>query len=582
MKKLFFLFAILVSLNALAQNDGPNLDSLNQVWLNKSNPDTARFSALRSIIIEKFRYDHVDTALSLISQMCELAVNTNNVLLEARATSFYAYILFANNKEQEAIPYYIKSLNLYFKTELTPQTRELIAAVYSNLGMTYSYRDEYDSAIYYYGLAIEQYKAYGNYEMAHVKYRTVALVNTKNGNSQKAIDAYTMAGEYALANKDSINWVKDYKFTAGAYMNMGMSSQALKIYEDVLDWFIKNGDSKEIASSLADIAWVYSTAGLKEKALAKYKQAAYVLDTVELSTKHAHILNNIGSIFSNLNNYDSALVYFDSCMSVASKLGSVQYKAVANRSLGYAHTKLKNYSKADSCFNRSLEAYITNNVKGGVPNILTGLSQLYNKQGKLELAQTYGVKALKLAKGLKKVMAIKDASEVLVGIYEKQNKGMQALEMHRLYIQMRDSLQSGEVAKQLAQTESRAAFEKELLIKEQEEKEAALAIAVKAERRNSLEYSGITMALFLLFGLVFFIGHFSLPNWAIEFLIFLPILVLFEFVLVLTDPFVETYAGGDPMVKLLINAVIAGFIFPLHSFFERVLKNRLIKPNEVQ
>jgi hypothetical protein len=53
--------------------------------------------------------------------------------------------------------------------------------------------------------------------------------------------------------------------------------------------------------------------------------------------------------------------------------------------------------------------------------------------------------------------------------------------------------------------------------------------------------------------------------------------VLFEFVLLLTDPFVETYTGGDPMVKLLINAAFAGFIFPLHSLLERLLKKRVVK-----
>lgn len=141
---------------------------------------------------------------------------------------------------------------------------------------------------------------------------------------------------------------------------------------------------------------------------------------------------------------------------------------------------------------------------------------------------------------------------------------------------MRDSIQSDEVKKGLVKIEVKHEYEKAQLLKDQEEKAAALAIAEKEERRNSLEYSGITLALLALFGLVFVIGHFSLPKWVIEFAVFLPILVLFEFVLVLTDPFVDAYTGGDPMVKLLINAAFAGLIFPLHGFFEAFMKKRLI------
>ena len=34
---------------------------------------------------------------------------------------------------------------------------------------------------------------------------------------------------------------------------------------------------------------------------------------------------------------------------------------------------------------------------------------------------------------------------------------------------------------------------------------------------------------------------------------------------------------GEPIYKLLLNALLAGLIFPLHAFFERALKKRLVK-----
>ena len=71
------------------------------------------------------------------------------------------------------------------------------------------------------------------------------------------------------------------------------------------------------------------------------------------------------------------------------------------------------------------------------------------------------------------------------------------------------------------------------------------------------------------------LGRVNIPTRVAEGLIFFTFLLFFEFLLVLLDPQIETYSGGEPAYKLLFNAVLAGLIFPLHSFFESKLKNRI-------
>jgi len=60
-------------------------------------------------------------------------------------------------------------------------------------------------------------------------------------------------------------------------------------------------------------------------------------------------------------------------------------------------------------------------------------------------------------------------------------------------------------------------------------------------------------------------------------MIFFSFLLFFEFMLVLLDPFIEDYSGGAPAFKLMFNAVLAAGIFPLHAFFESMIKRRLVK-----
>ena len=62
-----------------------------------------------------------------------------------------------------------------------------------------------------------------------------------------------------------------------------------------------------------------------------------------------------------------------------------------------------------------------------------------------------------------------------------------------------------------------------------------------------------------------------------EGIIFFSFLILFEFLLVLADPYIDRWSSGAPGIKLLFNAGIAALIFPAHAFFESKLKGKLVK-----
>jgi len=114
-------------------------------------------------------------------------------------------------------------------------------------------------------------------------------------------------------------------------------------------------------------------------------------------------------------------------------------------------------------------------------------------------------------------------------------------------------------------------------MKEQEEKEKARLEAEVTGRRDNLQYSVILIAILVLFGGVLSLGFVKVSPRMAEGIIFFSFLILFEFLLVLADPYIENWSGGAPGIKLLFNAGIAALIFPAHSFFESRLKGRLIK-----
>jgi len=119
----------------------------------------------------------------------------------------------------------------------------------------------------------------------------------------------------------------------------------------------------------------------------------------------------------------------------------------------------------------------------------------------------------------------------------------------------------------------------EKLIEEEERVDQAhQGEILKAKNRSdNIQYSGIMVFMLVLVVLVLMNGRIHFSERMAGGLVFFTFLLLFEFSLVLLDPYIEEYSSGAPVIKLAFNALLAAFIFPLHSFFESILKRRLVR-----
>ena len=148
--------------------------------------------------------------------------------------------------------------------------------------------------------------------------------------------------------------------------------------------------------------------------------------------------------------------------------------------------------------------------------------------------------------------------------------------MYEMYIEMRDSLKNDETQKATIRQQTKYEFEKAQLVREQNEREASRIESEFLVRRDNLQYSIVLIGLLALGILVALLGRLALSERIAEGIIFFAFLLLFEFILVLADPYIDEWSGGAPGIKLLFNAGIAALIFPMHSLFERKLKGRLL------
>jgi len=355
---------------------------------------------------------------------------------------------------------------------------------------------------------------------------------------------------------------------------------ALKYFFQALEINRELGHQTDIARNLGHIGSVYLGGGEYAKALEYYSDALKI--NKESGNKRGMVawINNIGLVYADQGDYPRALEYYFRALKINKEIERKEGVAVNLSNIGEIYEYQGNYGAAMKHYFHALKIDSEIAHKRGIANNLGSIGALYTRIGRFKEAEQYLDSALALSWRIGEMKEYMGFERSIVKLYDTTARYSLAYEHHKKYTAAKDSLFNEEKSKEIGKLEAKHEFEMAEMKRNQEEAEQARILAAQIHRRNNLQYSAILIGLFLLFGLTFFLGRFTLPNWTVELATFIPFLILFETCLVYTDPYVDQWTGGEPAWKLLINAGLAAFIFPLHGFFEAKLKQGVFKTRQ--
>ncbi|OFY63733.1 MAG: hypothetical protein A3H98_06570 [Bacteroidetes bacterium RIFCSPLOWO2_02_FULL_36_8] len=458
--------------------------------------------------------------------------------------------------------------------------------LYGNLGTYYRLKADYNNALYNYRKALKI-----NVSIMKGAKNYIEKQKAKNG------IARTLGG---IGNV--FNFQGDYPKALTCYF------KALKVSEET-------GDKDMVAGQTGNIGNVYNAqsddpqASPSEKKQSRLQALQYYYRAMKLGEelgdkkRIAIQLGNIGIVYWKLRDYSKALKYYFDALKIDEELKNKAGVARHIGNIGIVFLELgekqKNNIKKDSLFNKALEYYFKalkvaeeQGNKNGMSIVLGDIGTFYMKIGKFPEAEKYLINALVISDSIgiinetqtfefslshlyDTLALLKENNPALNGFGTLSEIYKKALTHYKKYCMARDSIFNEEKSKEIGRLEQKHEYEMAELKHQQEEKEKSRKLAVKLNRRNNLQYSAILLGIFALFVIVFFVVRFKLPHWTTELVVFIPFLILFEFVLVLLDPYIEQITKGEPLWKLLANASLAAVIFPLHQFFEKMLKKRI-------
>ncbi len=345
---------------------------------------------------------------------------------------------------------------------------------------------------------------------------------------------YLSKGFYSMAQKQAFESLKlalevqDSAQIASSYMALGSTAYYSHLYDKAAEFdnegikyspnnLIRNGIKNNYGLVLMEQNELYKSTGIYQELLREAK------DSLQLSAIH----NNLGTVFLRLKNYDSAYNHVSKTLNLSIGMRNNTRIMFNTKLMGQYYYGIGDFDKAKLNF---LEALKLNET----------YSEVYSLWNFLELPELF--------RCMTDIYKQEKNTDSLLWLQEKQiNFQKQLLEKHRK--------NSGEF---IFDTQ-----EGELSQLKQRERQA---------RKNQIEYYGIALAILVaLIGYFLFSGKDKQRKYSPYISVVILVLV-FEFMLIVSEPLINNIAGDDPLYNFLCNVVLAFLIIPVQLFGERIMR----------
>jgi len=427
--------------------------------------------------------------------------------------------------------------------------------------------------------SLEKQYEYAGEDTIKLKILNQLCWNYSNNNPAKSLLYASKALEIAVQLDNKLEIANFLNRIGYIYEYQGNHEKAIANYLRSLRISEQSKNKWGIAKSLNSIGTVYYYQGNYPQAIEYCKKALKTWEEQKNKEGIGSSLIWIGNIFFAQKDFQQALNHYSRSLKIYKELGHKNGISAGLNNIGLIYMEQSEYPTALEYYEKSLEINEEEDNKNGISNCLQNIGNIYSKKKKYSEANNYFIRSLNIAKIIGDKDLIKNACYHLNDLHAKQNNFKLAYKYHKQYTEIKDSLFNEEKSKEIGKLE--VEFEMAEMERKKQEELLARIERESTSRRNNLQYTAIGIGILLLFGSLFFLGRFTIPNWLVELSVFMPFLLLFEFTLVLLDPYIEVYTQ-EPAYILMLNAILAGIIFPIHNLFESKLNQRIFKAKRLK
>jgi len=334
------------------------------------------------------------------------------------------------------------------------------ASTINNIGYLNSSRGNFPEALKYYDKSLELQLKLGDKDGAATSYNNIGAINNKQGDVLKALNNYHKSLDIYAELKNELGMAGSFNNIGHIYQTQNEPDLSLKYLHKSLDKFKSLKHKRGIATLVNSIGFLYFIKKENEKALTYYDEALALRYEIGDRKGAASTLNNIATVYENQNNIEKAMEQYEKC--------------------------LKLYEVIDA---KSTASTTYNNI-----------GRLHLHQGRLKEAEKFSLKGMSLARQVGHASNLRGSAKTLSSIYEEMGEGMKALQMHKLFITMRDSIINEETQVSTIKEQTKYEYEMQKTIDDANHDKL---ITIKEKEKEKQKVISIALILGLIIVVVF-------------------------------------------------------------------------------
>ena len=332
-------------------------------------------------------------------------------------------------------------------------------------------------------VAISQYK-YG-------------VLHRVRGNYKLALNAMNKYRDFSASAQDTFGLANGYFQLGVIHSKKGDYELALKSYYEALDIYKALSDSTAMGFTMNSIGIVFKNSKKYSDAIEIYKTVIDIHEKRRDSNRLANAHHNLASVYHEQGELKKALDHYFRANKFNGVTGNQWGLAVNYTDIGSVYMEEEGYTQAIEYFQKAIVIQSANEFTDDLGLTLANLGEAHRRIGNFGQAEGYLIKGIALTGVSRKVR--RELHYNLFELYEQRKDFKNALENHKIYVVLNDSIIDKEsiesINKLQVQYES-AQKDKELARQELQLIETENAL-LKTENKNKLFIAGGFFLLFI-------------------------------------------------------------------------------------
>jgi class 3 adenylate cyclase len=341
------------------------------------------------------------------------------------------------------------------------------------------------------------------------------ILNQNKGRSKEAVKLY----EQALSLRKEVN---DQQGVAETYNNLGLIyhtqgnvPMAIDLYRKSLAIQEKINDIAGMSTSLLNLSVIFFNQGDLDLAREFVEKSLGLMEKSDDEFGRSYALNNLAKIYQAEGKLKLSLETHQRSLDLREKIQDNQGIAFSLMYLGEIEELMDSNATGVRALSLLQRSYNTFHEAGEIEgeamagNLLAGY---YQRRGALPKAEQLALSSLETGQRLGFPEITLKSARILYSIYKSNGKTADALRMHELYIQMRDSMLNENFRKDNIRTQFQHEYDRKVAADSLKVQEQRLLLEAKVEKEKTRTQAMLAILILTLISSGFIYNRFMITN----------------------------------------------------------------------